>query len=86
MVANAVEYYSLFECVNCAATLTHYDRMYSHGRCRYCGHKNKSAGNVGTIVITREVCIRRTRINPWWKVWRPQFKTDRVTTEPKGAN
>ncbi len=43
------------------------DKMYSHGRCRLCGHKGKDAV---TVVETVERAYRFER--PWWQFWKPQ--------------
>ena len=54
-----------FFCINCDGEVSHYTKMYSHGRCPLCGYKDPDAA---TIIKTTEKAYRMIR-RPWWKFW-----------------
>jgi len=58
-------------CIECNHELSYGQKMGSHGRCPYCGHKGMSSG---TIVDVVEKGYKLERINPVWKFWKPQYE------------
>lgn len=62
-------HYSLNLCIKCQRALSQSDRMHSNGTCPHCGNTNDS-----TVVNTTKCVYTMTRINPWWKPWKKQFK------------
>lgn len=68
-------------CVKCNGELTDYQVMYSHGRCRACGHKAEP----GTIVAVSERAYRlRSAGRVWWKPW-TWWRTEREYLTPNAA-
>ena len=59
-------YHNAHFCVNCDEELSSFERMYSDGRCPYCGFKHPSSC---TIVRTKEGFYYYERVAPWWKFW-----------------
>lgn len=64
-------YYNINSCVKCDTPINNSQRMHSNGTCPFCGWTNNS-----TIVDSRKKTIKQTRINPFWKFWKKQFKRD----------
>lgn len=60
------EWKTAFFCVACCREMTQHQKMYSLGRCPFCGYKGQ---NAGTIVDTTEKAKRFVRTAPWWKFW-----------------
>ena len=60
------EWTTAYFCVACMAELSYSKKMYSFGRCPFCGHKGKHAGSV---VDTHECPTRFVTTAPWWKFW-----------------
>ena len=64
-------YYNAYFCIKCDNELTWKQRMYSYGRCPYCGYKEPSAG---TIVSCYERGYKWVRNNvPWYKFWKSHY-------------
>ena len=55
-----------FRCAKCSTVLNTHIRMYSNGRCPYCGHKGKHAG---TIIDCTEHAYRLISRGKWWQFW-----------------
>lgn len=66
-------YYHINICINCEKRLSEYQIMYSEGTCKFCGNTNNS-----TIVDTKKLRIKQTRINPIWMFWKKQFKREAI--------
>lgn len=58
-----MKYKTIWFCIECDHKLTDHERMYSHGRCPYCGFKHKDAC---TIVKTREEA-KRIEEKKWYQ-------------------
>ena len=53
-------------CVKCDQEMSDSTKMYSSGRCPYCGHKGR---NAVTIVDTYERAYRNLYMKPLWMFW-----------------
>jgi DNA-directed RNA polymerase subunit RPC12/RpoP len=55
-----------YRCVSCQHRVSHHEKMYSHGRCPYCGFKGAHAGS---IMYVTEHAYRLVRYGKWWQFW-----------------
>ena len=60
------KWFTAWFCNDCDHRLSNHEKMYSHGRCPYCGEKGPGAC---TIVNTYSKAVRFCRTRPIWKIW-----------------
>lgn len=59
-------WYTEFRCESCEEVVTQHTKMYSNGRCPYCGVKGEGAS---TIINTTEHAFRYVYKKHWMAFW-----------------
>lgn len=73
------KWYNVESCKHCDKVLTNTEKMYSNGRCPYCGVKG---GSAGTIVNTNEHAARSVYEKGYWLGFIPYWKYIKTETKP----
>lgn len=63
-----MKYETAWYCVECDHELTNHERMYSYGRCPYCGYKSLFACTIVETYEAKRGSIKEKR--SWWQFWK----------------